>query len=151
MFYPPAYQHPMSLTNIMAPPSPPQETLLSEHKRQELVDILESYPDAALSFGRNARAGSVQDLVVENERVVSLPMMQTYILLFWQHFHPQLPILHKPTFVADKTPILLLLSIIAVGAVCVDRKQDPGLAEAASDLSTLLAMNLRWQIFDSSD
>jgi len=150
-FFPGFPHHPMSVTSIIAPPSPPQESQLSENKRQELVDIIETYPEAATKFRNNLHSSIVGNVSLDESGVLSLQSMQLFIQLFWQHFHPQLPILHKPTFSADKTPNLLLLSILAMGASCVDRKQDPLLAQSAADLSNTIAMNLRWQIFDNVD
>ncbi|KAH0604432.1 uncharacterized protein H6S33_006809 [Morchella sextelata] len=111
-FYPsPLPQHPMSVTSLIAPPSPPQESLLSEHRRLEL----------------------------------------SYISDYWTHFHPQLPILHRPTFSADKTQNYLLITIIAIGASMMEYKRDPTTAEAACALAAKLAVGVRWSIFADQD
>ncbi|EWC46203.1 hypothetical protein DRE_04581 [Drechslerella stenobrocha 248] len=148
--------HPMSVTSIIAPPSPPQESLLSEHKRLELIDVVSAYPDSSIPNHCSSHFPHMRSLGVgaekhDDDSVLGLNSMQLYIQLFWQHFHPQLPILHKPTFSAGKTENILLLAIIAIGAACVDRTHFPRLAPAAADLSCILAMNLRWQIFDHAD
>ncbi|KAF2087735.1 hypothetical protein K490DRAFT_65575 [Saccharata proteae CBS 121410] len=39
-----------------------------------------------------------------------------YLDHFWQFFHPHFPIKHKPTFVAQSQPPLLLAAMLAVGA-----------------------------------
>ncbi|KAJ6262349.1 Zinc finger protein [Drechslerella dactyloides] len=153
-YYNTPYHHPMSVTSIIAPPSPPQESLLSEHKRQELIDVIGAYPDSSIPSHCTSHFSTIKNLCSENQdddAVLGLNSMQLYISLFWQHFHPQLPILHRPTFAADKTENILLLAIIAIGAACVDRTHFPQLAPAAADLSCVLAMNLRWQIFDHAD
>ncbi|KAK6340842.1 hypothetical protein TWF696_009161 [Orbilia brochopaga] len=153
-YYGTPYHHPMSVTSIIAPPSPPQESLLSEHKRQELIDVIGAYPDSSIPNHCTSHFSTIKILCSENQdddAVLGLNSMQLYISLFWQHFHPQLPILHRPTFAADKTENILLLAIIAIGAACVDRTHFPQLAPAAADLSCVLAMNLRWQIFDHAD
>ncbi|KAF3919309.1 hypothetical protein ABW21_db0201374 [Orbilia brochopaga] len=153
-YYGTPYHHPMSVTSIIAPPSPPQESLLSEHKRQELIDVIGAYPDSSIPNHCTSHFSTIRILCSENQdddAVLGLNSMQLYISLFWQHFHPQLPILHRPTFAADKTENILLLAIIAIGAACVDRTHFPSLAPAAADLSCVLAMNLRWQIFDHAD
>ncbi|EPS36960.1 hypothetical protein H072_9547 [Dactylellina haptotyla CBS 200.50] len=154
-FYGTPYHHPMSVTSIIAPPSPPQESLLSDHKRLELIDDIGQYPDSSIPQHCQSHFSLINMLVsgpsVDDDGVLGLNTMQMYIALFWQHFHPQLPILHRPTFAADKTQNILLLAIIAIGAACVDRIQFPQLSAAAADLSCVLAMNLRWQIFDHSD
>ncbi|KAF3906550.1 hypothetical protein ABW20_dc0107752 [Dactylellina cionopaga] len=153
-FYGTPYHHPMSVTSIIAPPSPPQEYLLSEDKRRDLLDVIGAYPDGSIPTHCKSHFSSISILSSINQEedgVLSLNTVQLYISLFWQHFHPQLPILHKPTFAADKTENILLLAIVAIGAACVDRMHFPHLAGAAADLSCVLAMNLRWQIFDHAD
>ncbi|KAK6528912.1 hypothetical protein TWF694_004141 [Orbilia ellipsospora] len=153
-FYGTPYHHPMSVTSIIAPPSPPQESLLSDHKRLDLMDTIGAYPDSSIPSHCQSHFSSMTRLCAEHgddDNILGLNTMQMYISLFWQHFHPQLPILHRPTFAADKTENILLLAIIAIGAACVDRMQFPQLSAAAADLSCVLAMNLRWQIFDHQD
>ncbi|KAG0124308.1 putative Zinc finger, C2H2 type transcription factor [Tuber indicum] len=138
-------QHPMAVTSLIAPPSPPQESLLSEHKRQDLMDHIENYPEMS---DLSQRTGSlVLGSAEDDSHALSLHMMQSYISSYWLHFHPQLPILHRPTFSADKTPSLLLLTMMAIGASLIGTKVDPTVAQAATDLSVILAWNLRWQIF----
>lgn len=147
-FYPsPLPQHPMSVTSLIAPPSPPQESLLSEHRRQELVDIIESFPERSATYSRSMGGNPAED----DNHLLNLYMMQSYISDYWIHFHPQLPILHRPTFSADKTPNHLLLTIIAIGASMVDYKKDSLLAESAANLAKDLAWNIRWAIFADVD
>ncbi|RPA92944.1 hypothetical protein L873DRAFT_1830885 [Choiromyces venosus 120613-1] len=150
-FYPNALQplHPMAVTSLIAPPSPPQESLLSEHKRQDLMDLIEDYPEMS---DLTQRTGSLGVSSAEDDsHALSLHMMQSYISSYWLHFHPQLPILHRPTFSADKTPSLLLLTMMAIGASLIGTKVDPTVAQAATALSDILAWNLRWQIFSDVD
>lgn len=151
-FYPsPLPQHPMSVTSLIAPPSPPQESLLSEHRRQELIDIIDTFPGVDAPFGSRSGQSLSQNADQDEGHIMSLYMMQSYISDYWTHFHPQLPILHRPTFSADKTPNYLLLMIIAIGASMVDHKKDPQFAQLAVELASMLAWNLRWQIFADPD
>ncbi|KAI9779249.1 MAG: hypothetical protein M1839_007501 [Geoglossum umbratile] len=152
-FYPQAVptQHPMSVTSILDTSVP--ETLLSEEKRQSLLELIETRfnetdhaPVARLKQALfDGRTQSDED------HVLSLRMMQTYIGSYWYHVHPQLPILHKPTFVADKTQNLLLIAIMAIGASCLDKMHGYDVTQAAAELSNFLAWHLRWEIFSDSD
>lgn len=151
-FYPsPLPQHPMSVTSLIAPPSPPQESLLSEHRRQELIDIIDTFPGVDETFGSRSGQSLSTNAEGDDNQLTSLYMMQSYISDYWVHFHPQLPILHRPTFSADKTPNFLLLTIIAIGASMVDYKKDPQFAQLAAELASMLAWNIRWQIFAHPD
>lgn len=52
-----------------------------------------------------------------SETCPSLRHVDVYIQLYFEHFHPRWPLLHKPTFGSDKTSWLLALSVAAVGSV----------------------------------
>lgn len=74
-------------------------------------------------------------------------MMQTYLGSYWYHFHTQLPILHQPTFAADRTPNLLLLAVMAIGAATLDKAHGQAATETAAELASFIAWHLRWEIF----
>ena len=139
--------HPMNI-NTIAPPSPPQESLLSDEKRQQLLYLIDSFADVQSSFPDGILSGPSAE---DEKHPLSLSMMQMYVSLYWAHFHPQLPILHRPTFSAEKTPDVLLLCVITTGAACMDIKQEPDAAHAAMDVAKLISRNLRWTIFDQED
>lgn len=134
--------------NTIAPKSPPRESLLSEDKRQQLIFVIDSLPDIAGRFPGGIASGPASE---EDHHPLSLNMMQTFIQLYWQHFHPQLPILHRPTFSADKTPDILLLCIMVIGMACMEFKADPTLAQEAVDLAKQITKSLRWSIFSEDD
>ena len=113
-------QHPMAVTSIVD--SSPPETILSEEKRQQLLDLI------IMRFNEtnHAPVGKQKEALLDGDRdedshVLSLRMMQRYIGSFWSYFHPQMPILHKPTFAADKTQNLLLIAVMAIGASCLNK------------------------------
>ncbi|KAI5848861.1 fungal-specific transcription factor domain-containing protein [Tricharina praecox] len=139
--------HPMNI-NTIAPPSPPQESLLSDNKRQQVLYMVDGFADVQSNFPEGILSGSS----AEDERhPLSLSMMQTYISLYWAHFHPQLPILHRPTFSTEKTPDVLLLCVIIIGAACIDIKHEPDMALVAMDMANLVSRNMRWTIFGEED
>ena len=138
--------HPMSVTSIIAPPSPPQDTLLSEVKRQEILELVHGNNFAIRPF-----SNYMHNPPPEDEGLLGLEMMQQYITNYWTHFHPQLPILHKATFVADNMTKYLLLTIMTIGARYLDHRTDPTIATAAGELAKDLAWNLRWCIFSDNE
>ncbi|ANB12239.1 hypothetical protein AWJ20_488 [Sugiyamaella lignohabitans] len=92
----PSYFHsPVSLQNLLTPPEHQESVSMSEDKRQELLAIL----PIATSF-----------------KYSGLVYLQRYIGKFWTYFHPQYPLLHKPSFTADMCPSGLLWAIILLGA-----------------------------------
>lgn len=143
-------QHPMSVTSILDSGAPP--AVISEGKRQELLHLMSTrFNEAAYAAGTK-RKDSLMDGDLNNDRhALSLRMMQTYIGSYWYHFHAQLPMLHQPTFSADRTPILLLLAIMAIGAATLDKIHGQAATEAAAELASFIAWHLRWEIFMDAD
>ncbi|KAI0482534.1 fungal-specific transcription factor domain-containing protein [Xylariaceae sp. FL0804] len=147
-YFPPSNQpqQVMSVTNLLDPNLP--ESLLSEEKSQEVYDyIKDRFHEEDNVTGLDPNIKVLEGDRENEEHMLSRTMMQHYILSFWMHFSDQLPILHKPTFSPDKTPNLLLLAVMAIGAACLDRTHSAEVTRAGAHLSNMLASNLRWAIF----
>ncbi|KAL4914097.1 fungal-specific transcription factor domain-containing protein [Aspergillus aurantiobrunneus] len=142
--------HPMSVTSILDPGSP--RAIMSEEKRQELLDLMSTrFNEAAYSAVAKRKDALMDGDIDDDSHVLSLSKMQTYIGSYWYHFHVQLPILHRPTFVADKAPILLLLAVMAIGAATLDSIHGQEVTETASGLADFIMWHLRWEIFMEGD
>ncbi|KAL4803147.1 fungal-specific transcription factor domain-containing protein [Aspergillus unguis] len=142
--------HPMSVTSILDPGSP--RAIMSEEKRQELLDLMFTrFNEAAYSAVAKRKDTLMDGDMDDDSHVLSLSKMQTYIGSYWYHFHVQLPILHRPTFVADKAPNLLLLAVMAIGAATLDTIHGREITEAASGLADFIMWHLRWEIFMEGD
>lgn len=136
-------QNLMAVNSILDPALPQVD--LSEEKRKDILDLIET------RFTDHAPVKKSKD-ILEGDRdldshVLSLRSLQMYIGSYWYHFHPQMPILHRPTFSADKTQNLLLVAIIAIGASCLDKMHGPNVTQAGAELSNCLAWHLRGEIF----
>jgi transcription factor-like protein len=143
-------QHPMAVNNLIDTTNM-QQMALSEERRHEIIDLIE-----ARFNDKHAPVITKDDVLRDLDRadthVLSLNMLQTYIGSYWVHFHPQMPILHKPTFEANKCPELLLIAIIALGASCLEKKRHGfEVTQSCSELSNFLAWHLRWEIFMAKD
>ncbi|KAL3471849.1 fungal-specific transcription factor domain-containing protein [Aspergillus californicus] len=142
--------HPMSVTSILDPGSP--RAIMSEEKRQELLDLMSTrFNESAYSVVAKRKDALMDGDLEDDNHVLSLSKMQTYIGSYWYHFHVQLPILHRPTFVADKAPNLLLLAVMAIGAATLDTIHGPEVTESASELADFIMWHLRWEIFMEGD
>ena len=142
------HHHPMALNTILDPVS--VHAIPSDEKRRELLDLIDT------RFTDAAPVSKQKDVLLEGDRdaeghVLSLRSMQLYIRSYWYHFHPQMPILHKPTFSADKAQNLLLIAVIAIGASCLDKMHGPDATQAGAELSNFLAWHLRGEIFQHPD
>ncbi|KAL6710992.1 hypothetical protein ACN47E_006867 [Coniothyrium glycines] len=142
--------HPMAVHSILDTSLP--ETALSEEKRKDLIDlIIGRFNETDHAPVRKQKEEILDGDKEDSTHVLSLHMMQTYISSYWYHFHPQLPILHKPTFNASTCPELLLLSIMCLGASCLDKSYGHETTQACAQLSNFLAWHLRWELFMDAD
>ncbi|KAF2242839.1 hypothetical protein BU26DRAFT_570275 [Trematosphaeria pertusa] len=145
---PPA--HPMAVNSILDTTLP--ESVLSEEKRKDLLDlIIGRFNETDHAPVKKQKEDILEGNKDDDHHVLSLHMMQTYISSYWVHFHPQLPILHKPTFNATSCPDLLLLCIMCLGASCLEKSHGHEITQACSQLSNFLAWHLRWEIFMDAD
>ncbi|CAN8102140.1 unnamed protein product [Discula destructiva] len=143
-------QQVMAVNNLLD--QNPPESVITEEKANEVFEFIKE------RFGEKTGRAPVEHNMasfIEGERtddhMLSHKMMQAYIASYWVHFSEQIPILHKPTFSPDKTPTLLLISMITIGAACLDRTHGPKVTMAGAELSNFLAWHLRWEIFMDSN
>ncbi|KAI0555485.1 fungal-specific transcription factor domain-containing protein [Xylaria curta] len=139
----------MAVTNLLDPNLP--ESILSDEKSQEIFDLIkekfhEDNHAPVERQGENLLEGDRND----DEHMLSRKMMQVYIGSYWLHFSDQVPILHKPTFSPDRTPNLLLIAVMTIGAACLDRSHGTKITQAAANLANFLAWSLRWETFMDS-
>lgn len=146
-YFPAANQQVMAVSSILDHNLP--EATISDEKSNEVFEFIR---DRFLETGR-AEAERQRQYIVEGDRtrgehMLSKRMMQAYIASYWLHFSDQIPILHKPTFSPDKTPNLLLIAMMTIGAACLDIKtHGTEVTQAGSKLSNFLAWHIRWEIF----
>lgn len=145
-YFPAAPQQVMAVNNLLDQNDP--EASISEDKSQEIFDLIKE----RFHQHDHAPVECHRDSILEGDRaegnhILSKQMMQAYIVSYWYHFSDQMPILHKPTFSPNKTPNLLLLAIMSIGAALLDRTHGPKVVKAGAKLSNFLAWQLRWEIF----
>ncbi|OAX79059.1 hypothetical protein ACJ72_06626, partial [Emergomyces africanus] len=143
-------QHPMSVTSLLD--SGPTQPIMSDDKRNELLDLIQTrFNETNQAAVKKRKDVLLEGNIDDDGHILSLRMMQTYLASYWYHSHDQLPILHKPTFSADKTPNLLLLAIMCIGASTLDKGHGRLVTETASELANFLAWHIRWEIFMDVD
>ncbi|KAK0643641.1 fungal-specific transcription factor domain-containing protein [Cercophora newfieldiana] len=147
-YFPPTTgpQQVMSVTNLLDQNLP--ESVISDEKSAEIFEFISS------RFQENGHAPieRQRETILEGDRnddnhMLSRKMMQAYIGSYWLHFSDQVPILHKPTFSPDKTPNLLLIAMMTIGAACLDKAHGQKVTKAGAQLSNFLAWHLRWEMF----
>lgn len=128
---------PISLLDSMFAISPNfphaiNRTTVSEGLRQSLVALIPSL-DLNFDFG--------------------LSQIQRCLEIYWLIYHPQYPLLHKPSFSNEDSPPLLLLAMIMLGAAvspCTGFNEKPVLRDPQA-LAMEIARPLRWLIFANKD
>ncbi|KAF4126618.1 Fungal specific transcription factor domain [Geosmithia morbida] len=145
-YFPVAPHQVMAVNNILDQNVP--EATISDEKSQEIFDFISQ----RFHQNDNAPAERRRDSMTDGDRssethMLSKRMMQAYIGSYWYHFSDQMPILHKPTFSPDRTPNLLLIAMMTIGAALLDRTHSPKVVKAGAKLSNFLAWQLRWEIF----
>ncbi|UKZ73828.1 hypothetical protein TrVFT333_001481 [Trichoderma virens FT-333] len=146
-FFPSDPQDVMAVNNILEQHAP--EANITEERSQEIFDLIserfqEDNDDISAKQRRNSILGGDRS---SGEHMLSRRMMQAYVGSYWYHFSDQMPILHKPTFATEKTPNLLLIAIMAIGAACLDRTHGTKVTMAGAEVSNFLAEHLRWEVF----
>ncbi|KAG7751554.1 hypothetical protein KL912_000687 [Ogataea haglerorum] len=76
-----------------------------------------------------------------------------YLKLYWQMYHPQYPILHRPSFSTFQVHPLLLLAMVMIGASFAKKCPIPEDVELGDPdgLADLIAYPLRWLIFSCDE
>lgn len=140
----------MTIPHILDPPTP--GTILSEAKRIELLNLIDNnFNETDHSPVKRQKGDLLKGALDAENHVLSLKSMKLYIGSYWYHFHPQMPILHQPTFSSDKAQNLLLIAVITIGASCLDKLHGPDITDAGAKLSDFLAWHLRGEIFKDAD
>ena len=147
-YYPPNLQpqDPMSVMSILDSTAPTR-SIMSEEKRQELLDLMrDQFHERPHDAVRRCKDAVFDGDIDTNGHILSLRMLHSYIGSYFYHQHAQLPILHKPTFSADRTQNLLLLTVIAIGAATLDKAYGTALTDSAAEFANFIAWHVRWEI-----
>jgi Fungal specific transcription factor domain len=147
-YYPPNVQpqDPMSVMSILDSTTPTR-SIMSEEKRQELLDLMRcQFHERPHDAVRRCKDAVFDGDIDSYGHILSLRMLHSYIGSYFFHQHAQLPILHRPTFSADRTQNLLLLTVIAIGAATLDKAYGSELTDAAAEFANFIAWHVRWEI-----
>lgn len=149
-YFPPGGpQQIMAVNNLLDQNLP--ESVITEEKANEVFEFIKDrFHENGRSPVEHRRANFIEGERTD-DHMLSRKMMQTYIGSYWLHFSDQIPILHKPTFSPDRTPTLLLISVMAIGAACLDKAHGQKVTMAGAELSNFLAWHLRWEVFMDSN
>ncbi|KAK3702257.1 hypothetical protein LTR37_014968 [Vermiconidia calcicola] len=127
------------------------ESRISEKKQSRLSMLVNSLSEIDHDSGRMKKedilAGDPQD----SDHPMSNQMLKTYLSSYWLHIHQQMPILHRPTFNAETCPDLLLLTMMSLGATCLERVQPLELSKRSVEFAPFAADHVRWEVFKDAE
>lgn len=145
-YFPAGTQQIMAVNNLLEQNVP--ENTISEEKSQEIFDFInDRFQEKDQPPVERQRDNILDGDRSDPEHMLSTRMMKAYISSYWYHFSDQMPILHRPTFSPEKTPTLLLLAMMTIGAALLGRRHGPKVTKAGAQLSNFLAWYLRWEVF----
>ncbi|KAK9390552.1 fungal-specific transcription factor domain-containing protein [Lipomyces mesembrius] len=102
---------------------------IDEQCRSEIVSLLE------VPYERHPYAE------VDISKFPDRRTLDTFLHLYFEHFHPILPMIHRPTFRTPTCPSILLATMMSVGASYADME---GSHQFADTLSELCKRTLLW-------
>ncbi|WVR06415.1 hypothetical protein IAU60_003446 [Kwoniella sp. DSM 27419] len=124
VFRPKAPDRPLTLAGVKASPRP--------HRPPDAFDaVSETSRNAMLSLIYLSH--QAQWLMPDVDDFPDRETLSDFVDLYFEKFHPLLPIIHKPSFFEQETPPVLLLSVAAMGATYADKEFRP-LAVALCEL-----------------
>lgn len=105
------------------------QSSMTEEMRMKMIDII-----PALRFKKYFEA----------------PYLEKFLKAYWELYHIQFPILHRPSFSTSEAHPLLLLSMLTIGAALI-RESNLANTKEYRKLAEDIAEPLRWLIFSASE
>lgn len=81
------------------------------HVEEITADVVSKIAEYADQLERNGPFPRFLDM-----RIPPAPVLNSWIQLYFEHFHPVFPVLHKPSFSSSDTHWLLIFAVAALGA-----------------------------------
>lgn len=113
------FESPVDIQTLFSPPSVLEDGQISEVTFSKLYSYLP----------------------VDPQQDGSLPQLQGYINKYWDYFHPQYPLMHRPSFDPNNCPLGLLWTLILIGAAY----------DHSNAFSNRICEHLRFAVFQSPD
>ena len=131
---------------------PVLDTTLSPERRTYLIELMHTrFNGGNEPNGQFQREQILNGNMDSEEHVLSLRLMRSYLGSYWQNFHDQFPILHRPTFSADQAPDLLVLAVMTIGASLLGSEYGTAKTAAAQNFANFVVWHLRWQVYMDSN
>ena len=127
------------------------ESQISEVKHLRLVRLVTGFAEIERNPGRKKKAEILAGNPDDQNHVMGIQMLKTYMTSYWLHIHQQMPILHRPTFNPETCPDLLILAMMCLGASCLERLHPMELSHLSTELAFFTIYHVRWEIFKDAE
>ncbi|KAF4813515.1 Zinc finger protein klf1 [Colletotrichum tropicale] len=135
-------------------PTPPRQAdvsdeLIGEHRRQEVLRWLQVFRQKQPKYEHR-----IINLVQESGGdlpALNLDMMRDCLQEYWKNVSPRLPIVHQPTFAANRCSIFLLMVMIALGAASLSSRDSTGNLEQYGGFADVVISSVRWEILTAEE
>ncbi|KAK2748805.1 hypothetical protein CKAH01_18036 [Colletotrichum kahawae] len=135
-------------------PTPPRQAdvsdeLIGEHRRQEVLRWLQVFRQKQPKYEHR-----IINLVQESGGdlpALNLEMMRDCLQEYWKNVSPRLPIVHQPTFAANRCSIFLLMVMIALGAASLSSRDSTGNLEQYGGFANVVISSVRWEILTAEE
>ncbi|KAF3804333.1 hypothetical protein GCG54_00000685 [Colletotrichum gloeosporioides] len=135
-------------------PTPPRQVdvsdeLIGEHRRQEVLRWLQVFRQKQPKYEHR-----IINLVQESGGdlpALNLDMMRDCLQEYWKNVSPRLPIVHQPTFAANRCSIFLLMVMIALGAASLSSRDSTGNLEQYGGFADVVISSVRWEILTAEE
>jgi hypothetical protein len=117
------FSAPQPVTEI---PASDQAATITQEMRKAMIDVL-TLPSTQPPY-------PASDAAEIEKGFPSQDVLATFIGLYFENFHPILPIIHRPTFCIEKSPSILLVAMVSIGASYSSLKNAKAFADSLSEL-----------------
>ncbi|CAK4020088.1 Zinc finger [Lecanosticta acicola] len=130
----------------------PYDKRVSEQLKAQIVTLLAQF--CRKEHEKSAAWRQVPDHLLFSPDGQHFPNLNADVLdnllaTYW--LSKQMPIIHEPTFSTKSANILLVLTMVAMGAYDLVRSRPKGDLEQYKELSLMIMTHLRWEIFTDKD
>ncbi|CAM1508006.1 Fc.00g048540.m01.CDS01 [Cosmosporella sp. VM-42] len=125
------------------------DELMTEARRQEILHWFQVFRQKKPRY-----EALITNIVHESGGdlpALNLEMMRDCLREFWDAVSPRLPVVHQHTFPPNRSPIMLVLVMVALGAASRRNRDMSGQLTEYGAFADVIMSSVRWEILTSDD
>lgn len=120
------------------------DELLGEYRREEILDLFRLFRQKNPLF-KQLTVNLMHDTRGDFQ-IPCLEKMRDCVREYWEYVSPRLPIVHQPTYNANRGSIYLLMVMMALGAASLRGRDTTGQYADCSSFAEVVIDSVRWEI-----